>query len=142
MPIITMLNQKGGVGKTSTCHHLAGTLGPTWPAGVYGGPARSPSFAYAGATGTSGDRPTTRSSNYHRQPSTGATTHPRNKSYNRSGCRRRLIPRSKYTNDFNLPRPHEANWESSARTSGVCRGSSEPLELGRLSLTVRQTLSV
>ena len=23
---ITLLNQKGGVGKTSTCHHLAGTL--------------------------------------------------------------------------------------------------------------------
>lgn len=26
MPIITLLNQKGGVGKTSTCYHLAGTL--------------------------------------------------------------------------------------------------------------------
>lgn len=26
MPIVTMLNQKGGVGKTSCCHHLAGTL--------------------------------------------------------------------------------------------------------------------
>ena len=26
MPIICLLNQKGGVGKTSTCHHLAGTL--------------------------------------------------------------------------------------------------------------------
>jgi chromosome partitioning protein len=26
VPVVTMLNQKGGVGNTSTCHHLAGTL--------------------------------------------------------------------------------------------------------------------
>jgi chromosome partitioning protein len=26
VPILTLLNQKGGVGKTSVCHHLAGTL--------------------------------------------------------------------------------------------------------------------
>ena len=26
MPIVTALNMKGGVGKTSTCHHLSGTL--------------------------------------------------------------------------------------------------------------------
>ncbi|HEU5116146.1 MAG TPA: ParA family protein [Isosphaeraceae bacterium] len=29
MPVITALNQKGGVGKTSTCYHLAGTLAQT-----------------------------------------------------------------------------------------------------------------
>ena len=26
MPVVSALNQKGGVGKTSTCHHLSGTL--------------------------------------------------------------------------------------------------------------------
>jgi chromosome partitioning protein len=26
MPVIAMINQKGGVGRTSTCHHLAGAL--------------------------------------------------------------------------------------------------------------------
>ena len=26
MPVVTVLNQKGGVGKTYTCHHLSGTL--------------------------------------------------------------------------------------------------------------------
>jgi chromosome partitioning protein len=26
VPVVTLLNQKGGVGKSSTCHHLAGTL--------------------------------------------------------------------------------------------------------------------
>jgi chromosome partitioning protein len=26
MPVVTILNQKGGVSKTSTCHHLAGSL--------------------------------------------------------------------------------------------------------------------
>lgn len=26
MPIISLLNLKGGVGKTSTCHHLAGVF--------------------------------------------------------------------------------------------------------------------
>ena len=35
MPVVCVLNQKGGVGKTSTCFHLSGTLaqlGRTRPA--------------------------------------------------------------------------------------------------------------
>ena len=27
MAIVALLNKKGGVGKTSTCHHLAGAFG-------------------------------------------------------------------------------------------------------------------
>jgi len=103
-----MLNQKGGVGKTSTCYHLAGSLGQagkrvllvdadpqsSLTQGFMGPQATrqlDPSASIAAILG--GD-----------EPFPGqvirATDYP--------GID--LVPGSRTASDFNLPRPHECDW--------------------------------
>ena len=59
MPVICLLNQKGGVGKTSTCHHLAGTLARDRANGAprRQRPPEQPDPGLLGADGHPADRP-------------------------------------------------------------------------------------
>ncbi len=119
MAIITMLNQKGGVGKTSTCHHLAGTLAE---AGrrvllVDNDPQASLTQGLLGPVALRQLDPATTIVAIYR----GHHPHPEQVLQTIGGAGVNLIPGSKYANDFNLPRPHEANWE-------IQRGLREFLE--------------
>jgi chromosome partitioning protein len=112
VPVITALNQKGGVGKTSTCHHLAGTLAlmgrrvllvdndpqASLSQGFWGpqatmalDPAATIAAVYAG------DRPLPEQVI---QP-TGIP-----------GIE--ILPSSQQATDYNVPRPYEAPWEMQA----------------------------
>jgi chromosome partitioning protein len=109
MPIITMLNQKGGVGKTSTCHHLTGTLAQ---AGrrvllVDNDPQASLTQGLLGPVALRQLDPATTIAAIYR----GHHPHPEQVVQSVGVAGVDLIPGSKYANDFNLPRPHEANWE-------------------------------
>src|SRR5262249_49008913 len=108
-----MLNQKGGVGKTSTCYHLAGTLGlagkrvllvdadpqSSLTQGFWGPQAtRQLDRAMTGAAVLAGDEPFP-------EQVIRPTDYP--------GIE--LVPGSRAASDHNVPRPHESDW--SAQTS-------------------------
>jgi chromosome partitioning protein len=110
MPVITALNQKGGVGKTSTCHHLAGTLAlmgkrvllldndpqSSLSQGLWGPQATrqlDPSRTIAALY--SGERPFP-DQVIHASGIAGID----------------LVPGSRVATDYNVPRPHEADEET------------------------------
>jgi chromosome partitioning protein len=109
LAIITMLNQKGGVGKSSTCHHLAGALAQlgrrvllvdndpqaSLTQGFWG--PRATTALDTGATVAAlyrGDEPLPEQV-IHPTPFAGVD----------------LIPGSQRATAFNVPDPHAASWE-------------------------------
>ena len=105
--IVTMLNQKGGVGKTSTCHHLAGTLARENRRVllVDNDPQASLSQGFWGPVATAAlDPATTVAALY-----AGDTPFPEQiiRPTGISGID--LIPGSRAATDFNTPRPQRAD---------------------------------
>jgi chromosome partitioning protein len=106
MPVITLLNQKGGVGKTSTTHHLAGTLaaGGRRVLLVDNDPQASLSQGFWGPLATAELDPDTTIAGIYGglEPFPQQVVRP-------SGIPGiDLVPGSKQATDYNVPRPHEA----------------------------------
>lgn len=108
MPVVSLLNQKGGVGKTSTCYHLAGTLARAGRRVLlvdcdpqssltqgFLGPAATRALDPAAtiAAVLAGDAPPA-------ELVIRSTVDP--------GIS--LVPGSRTAADCNVPRPHEADW--------------------------------
>ena len=79
MPVVTLLNQKGGVGKTSCTHHLAGTLALAFGKRVLIVDTDPQSSLTQGWWGP-GDHPATRSRGHRSPPSSAATGRTRTRS--------------------------------------------------------------
>src|SRR5262249_50738610 len=113
MPVVTLLNQKGGVGKTSTTHHLAGTLAADGRRIllVDVDPQASLSQGFWGPAATVGLDPakTVAAILGGLDPFPEQVVHP-------SGIPGiDLVAGSKHATDFNVPRPFEAPPEAQAR---------------------------
>jgi chromosome partitioning protein len=102
-----MLNQKGGVGKTSTCHHLAGTLALMGRRVllVDNDPQASLTQGFWGPVATAALDPAT----------TVAALYAGDEPFPEQVIRPTgilgvdLLPGSRVATDFNVPRPHEAD---------------------------------
>lgn len=109
MAVITLLNQKGGVGKTSTCHHLAGTLAQMGRRVLLldNDPQSSLSQGLWGPTTTRALDPSeTLASVYSGDVFPEQVIRP-------SGITGiDLVAGSRAVNDWNLPRPYEAPYEA------------------------------
>jgi chromosome partitioning protein len=109
VPVITTLNQKGGVGKTSTCHHLAGTLALMGRRVllVDNDPQASLSQGFWGPQATLALDPA----------ATIATVYAGNRVLPEQVIQPTgipgidILPGSQQATDYNVPRPHEAPWE-------------------------------
>ena len=112
MPIITLLNQKGGVGKTSTTHHLAGTLAAAGRRVLLldNDPQASLSQGFWGPVATAGlDPATTIAALY-----AGLEPFPEQVIRPTGIPGIDLVPGSKPATDYNVPRPYEAPAETQA----------------------------
>lgn len=110
MVVVTVLNQKGGVGKTSTCHHLAGTLATAMGKRVLlvdGDPQSSLTQGLWGPTATRALHPSeTLAAVYSGDAFPEQVIRP-------SGIPGvDLIAGSRAVDDWNVPRPHEAPYEA------------------------------
>ena len=112
MPVITLLNQKGGVGKTSTTHHLAGTLAAEGRRILLldNDPQASLSQGFWGPVATAGlDPAATIAAIY-----AGLDPFPEQVIRPAGIAGIDLIPGSKRATDFNVPRPFEVPAEAQA----------------------------
>jgi chromosome partitioning protein len=107
VPVVTMLNQKGGVGKTSTCHHLAGTLALMGRRVLLmdNDPQASLTQGFWGPVATAALDPAT----------TVAALYAGDEPFPEQVIRPTgipgvdLLPGSRVATDWNVPRPHEAD---------------------------------
>ena len=110
MPVVTMLNQKGGVGKTSCTHHLAGTLAQAGRRVLLldNDPQSSLTQGYWGPVATRDLDPGETIAALYR----GDRPFPEQviKASGIEGVD--LVPGSRYATDFNVPRPYEADDET------------------------------
>jgi chromosome partitioning protein len=110
VPVLTMLNQKGGVGKTSCTHHLAGTLAQMGRRVLLldNDPQSSLSQGFWGPVAVRQVDPS----------ETIATLYAGHRPFPEqvikpTGIRGvDLIPGSRHATDFNVPRPYEADYET------------------------------
>src|SRR4051794_18681132 len=110
MPVVTLLNQKGGVGKTSTTHHLAGTLaaGGRRVLLVDNDPQASLSQGFWGPVATAElDPGATVAALY-----AGLDPFPEQVIRPTGIPGIDLVPGSKAATDYNVPRPYEAAAEA------------------------------
>jgi chromosome partitioning protein len=109
LAVITLLNQKGGVGKSSTCHHLAGTLAQMGRRVLLidNDPQSSLTQGLWGPTTARGLDPSeTMAAVYSGDAFPDHVVKP-------SGILDiDLVAGSRVVNDWNLPRPHEAPYEA------------------------------
>lgn len=110
MPVITMLNQKGGVGKSSCTHHTAGTLALMGRRVLVidNDPQSSLSQGFLGPAATRQFDPGETVAALYRGdgPFPDQVIRP-------SGIAGiDLLPGSRHANDWNLPRPHEVDFET------------------------------
>lgn len=108
MAVLTMLNQKGGVGKTSTCYHLAGTLSKLGRRVllVDNDPQSSLTQGFLGPQATRGLDPDKTVFGVYSQDAVHATAI---RPTGLDGVD--LLAGSRHATDFNLPRPHRSDWQ-------------------------------
>jgi chromosome partitioning protein len=112
VPTVTLLNQKGGVGKTSTCHHLAGTLAASGRRVllVDNDPQASLTQGFWGPQATAALDPGATIAALYR----GDLPFPEQVIRPSGTPGVDLLPGSRLATDWNVPRPHEADPDAQA----------------------------